>query len=233
VNRGNVRWAIVGTESLVSGKISESALIGHLLDVRSRLDVMGQTDVPVATAEPYGSWANAQSGGLFRRNGSGELVHAEVLRNLDTLFVHIYPFHEGIAIDEAKQKLANMYSEVIAAVEEVKPGLSVIIGETGWPSESATGYVNGQAVASLENAERYFREVTSWSRDEDIPVFWFSSRDENWKTDGYAGVEKHWGLQYANGEPKFNIPEPTTTALLLLGLGGAVFRQRTSWLKRP
>ena len=109
-----MKWAIVGTESLVSGKVTESQLIGHLDDVRNRLDAAGLIDIPVVTAEPYGQWANAQSGGLFRRDASGNLVHAEVFRNVQTLLVNLYPFHERAAVDVAGQKLADMCQEVTA-----------------------------------------------------------------------------------------------------------------------
>jgi len=216
--RGNVKWAVVGTEALVSGKVTEAQLIGHLQDVRNRLDAAGLSQIPVATAEPYGQWANAQPGGLFHRDANGNLVHAEVFRHVQALGTNLYPFHEGTAVEVAVQKLADMYQAVTAAVDSVVPGLPVLIAETGWPS---AGNVNGQAVPSLENEEQYFRQVLDWSRKEGVPVFWFEAFDENWKDPGYASVERHWGLHYADGQGKFAVPEPAT--LCLLGLGTACF----------
>jgi exo-beta-1,3-glucanase (GH17 family) len=224
--RGNVRWAIVGNEALVNGKASEAQLITHLDDVRGALDQAGLAHIPVTTAEPYGSWANTH-GGLFQRDASGNLVHAAVLRQLDVLFVNIYPFHEGSSIDSAAGKLSAMYAEVVAAVNEIVPDLPVIIGETGWPS---AGLVNISAVPSLSNEERYFRDVTAWADSTDVPVFWFEGFDENWKADGYAEVEKHWGLHYANGEPKFAIPEPGSLGLLLGAGLLALIRRRSARL---
>lgn len=132
--RGNVRWAVVGTEALVNNKVIEGQLIAHLDDVRERLDQAGLSHIPVATAEPYGTWANAQVGGLFHRDQNEDLVHAEVFRHIDLLFAHLYPFHEGTQVETAAQKLSAMYAEVAAAVNEVVPGLPILIGETGWPS---------------------------------------------------------------------------------------------------
>ena len=213
--RGNVLWAIVGTEALVNGKVTEGQLISHLDDVRKRLDQAGLSHIPVATAEPYGSWANAQPGGLFHRNNSGELEHANVFKYIDVLFAHLYPFHEGTEVGVAAGKLSTMYAEVIAAVNEVVPGLPVVIGETGWPS---CGLPNRGAIPSLANEEQYFRQATAWADANAVPMFWFAGFDENWKPEGYVGVEKHFGLHYANGEPKFAIPEPTSLCLLGAGL---------------
>jgi exo-beta-1,3-glucanase (GH17 family) len=203
--QGYVDVAIVGTESLVSGDVTEPDLVSHLQDVRHRLDDLGLSSVPVATAEPYGTWANGQPGGLFRRNPDGTLVHAQVLQNLDQLFVHLYPYHEGVSIDAAQQKLADMYDEVSALAHSVAPDLKIVIGETGWPS---AGNTNVLAVPSLENEERYFSEVVDWSNARAISTFWMEAFDENWKPEGYAGVERHWGLFNADGTGKFAVPEP-------------------------
>ncbi len=219
---GDVDIAIVGTESLVSGLLTEAALIGHLTDVRGRLDAAGLHHIPVTTAEPYGTWANSQPGGLFRRDAGGDLVHAAVLDNIDQLFVHVYPFHEGTHIDAAKQNLADMYAEVMTAVDSVAPSLPVVIGETGWPS---AGDTNGQAVPSLQNEGLYFSQVTEWSVAEDIPVFWFEAFDENWKDPGYVGVERHWGLHYADGSAK-PVPEPSSLAFVAVGVVGLCHRHR-------
>ena len=111
-----------------------------------------------------------------------------------------------------------MYAEVEAAVEEVLPcGLPIVIGETGWPSD---GNPNPEAVPSLENAQRYFCDVLAWSIAKNIPLFYFEAFDENWKEDGYANVEKHWGLWYADGSPKLSLDEcPSTCGNAILEVG--------------
>lgn len=211
---GHVDIAIVGNEALVSGKLTTGELIAHLDDVRQRLDSAGfgrgaDKFIPVAIAEPFGGWANSQPGGLFYRAG-GDLQNAAVLEHVDMLFAHLYPFHEGVPIDDAIAKLAELYDETRSAVDEVVPGLPIVVGETGWPSD---GNTNGQAVPTLSNLRRYFRDVSFWAGRSGVDVFYFAGFDENWKDPGYASVERHWGLHFADGTEKFPIPEPRVSTL--------------------
>jgi exo-beta-1,3-glucanase (GH17 family) len=221
---GHVDVAIVGTEALVSGLLTADELIAHLDDVRQRLDDAGfgrgsAKFIPVATAEPFGTWANDQPGSLFYREG-GILVNGEVLEHIDLLFIHIYPFHEGVHINSAITELSDLYRGTRAAVDEFAVGLPIIIGETGWPS---AGDTNILAEPTLLNAERYFYQSVAWAAANDIGIFYFEAFDENWKPPGYANVEKHWGVHYADGAPKFYIPEPSTETLLTTGLATLVF----------
>ena len=49
-------------------------------------------------------------------------------------------------------------------------GKPVIITETGWPSQ---GEPLGAAVPGYSNALKYFIDAISWSKEEDIPMFYF------------------------------------------------------------
>ena len=93
---GNVDVAIVGSEAFVDGRVTEQELISHLQDVRRRLDRAGLQHIPVTTAEPYGDWANNERDGLFSRDVDGNLKHAEMLRNVDLVFVHLHPFTRAL-----------------------------------------------------------------------------------------------------------------------------------------
>jgi GPH family glycoside/pentoside/hexuronide:cation symporter len=222
---GYIDVAIVGNEALVSGMLDKDELISHLDDVRQRLDALNLSHIPVTTAEPFGNWANSQPGGLFHRV-NGNLVNGAVLNHVDLLFVNLYPFHEGAHINSAIAELDNLFQSTRLAVNEIVPGLPIAIGETGWPS---AGNPNGLAAPTLNNAERYFNEVLAWAGGNSYNVFYFEAFDENWKPPGYANVENHWGLHYADGTAKFVIPEPSTALLFgfgLLGMLGATRRAR-------
>lgn len=215
--------AIVGSEAMVNG-LDPNELILHLDDVRQRLNDAGYGPadtkfIPVTTAEPFGNWPNSQPGGLFHRENS-VLVNGRVLEHIDLLFVNIYPFHEGVHIDGAIENLANLLQDTRSAVDEVVIGLPIIIGETGWPTD---GNSNNLAEPTLANAYRYFHDLLDWAADdpENRKLFYFEAFDENWKDPGYANVENHWGLHYADGTEKFAIPVPSLSfwGRVVLGVG--------------
>jgi exo-beta-1,3-glucanase (GH17 family) len=67
----------------------------------------------------------------------------------------------------------------------------VIITETGWPSQGGS---EGGAVASKENAMKYFINTQLWSLKENVAIFYFSSFDESWKVGDEVDVGAYWGL---------------------------------------
>jgi exo-beta-1,3-glucanase (GH17 family) len=81
-------------------------------------------------------------------------------------------------------------------------GKPVIITETGWPSQG--GSLKG-AVASYDNALRYFIETQQWSQQNDIDIFYFSSFDESWKVGAEGEVGAYWGIWDKDENLKFDI----------------------------
>ena len=83
---------------------------------------------------------------------------------------------------------------------DVGNGKRVIISETGWPSKGTS--IRG-AEPSFLNFLRYFINAQQWSKDENIEMYYFSSFDEEWKTDIEGDVGASWGLWDANMNLKF------------------------------
>ena len=79
-------------------------------------------------------------------------------------------------------------------------GKKVIITETGWPSQ---GGGLGSALASEENAMKYFINSQVWSAKDDIEIFYFSSFDESWKVGPEGDVGAYWGLWDKHENLKF------------------------------
>ena len=90
--------------------------------------------------------------------------------------------------------------EMFAQASHAANGKKVIITETGWPSEG--GSLKG-AMASRENAMKYFINAQAWSAKEDIDMFYFSSFDESWKTGSEGDVGAYWGLWDKDEKLKF------------------------------
>ena len=41
---------------------------------------------------------------------------------------------------------------------------------------------------------KYFIDAANWTKENDIPIFYFSSFDESWKTGDEGDVGAYWGL---------------------------------------
>jgi len=168
----------VGNEALVDWN-------DHLVPLESMLRYLEQAreaiDQPVTTADNYAAWVR-----------HGKLLAEAV----DFAGVHTYPIWENKTIDEA---LAYT-EENLAAVQRAVPGLPLAIAEAGWPSTAS----EFPTQASVENQERYFRELMDWSARHQVTTFWFEAFDEDWKGDpgNPQGAEKHWGLYDLDRQPK-------------------------------
>jgi len=123
-------------------------------------------------------------------------THPDVSSLCDVILTNCYPFWEGTAIDDALNHMKHMY----AVAKSAANGKPVIITETGWPS---TGQQFKGALPSAENFIRYFIETQNWAKAEDIPVFYFSSFDEGWKTGPEGDVGAHWGIWDKHEQLKF------------------------------
>ena len=199
---GCVDIVVVGNEDLYAyeegydGAIDPNTLKAILVDVHSRLDANNLSNIPVTIAEPWYT--------LFRRNPDNSFKYQAVLDEVDVFMVNIYPFPDGIHIDNAVANLNTVYWKVVADANEAGPNKPVIIGETGWPSE---GEREKEAKPSPLNAARYFYGVQCWAARNDVNVFYFAAYDEKWKAQVEYAPEyaAHWGIWESNGtiKPEF------------------------------
>jgi exo-beta-1,3-glucanase (GH17 family) len=114
----------------------------------------------------------------------------------DVILTNCYPYWEGCPIEYSLPHMQSMFN----SAKDAGQGKRVIITETGWPSEG--GSLKG-AVATNENAMKYFIESQNWSKFNDIEIFYFSSFDESWKVGPEGAVGAYWGLWDKNEKLKF------------------------------
>ncbi len=207
---------VVGNEAILRGDVSVGELVGLIQQVRDQIPA----EIPVGTAEPWSVWAYHE--------GAASLADAS-----DILLVHVHPFWESLAIDEAVPYVFQRLDEV-ANLELVGQGKRVVLGETGWPSD---GVQQGAAIPSETNQARFVREFLSEQRARKIDAFFFSTFDEPWKgiaereegSGGGSGGDDvtnegptgaHWGLFRWNRRLKAELtpffpepPEPTPATL--------------------
>lgn len=170
----NVDLAIVGSEALLRSDVTVDTLIQYLDQVRAAIPA----SIPVATADVY----------------SVLLDNPSLIDHVDVVMPNIYPFWEGYPIQNAVAFVDYWYDELVTTFAP-KP---VYISETGWPSCGS----NQDSVGSLANAAEYFNQVVSWSRQNQVTMFYFDALDESWKTREEGEQGACWGVFDKNGVMK-------------------------------
>jgi len=172
---GHADIVAVGNEVLLRGELHEDELIDYMNRVRDAVD-----GVPVGYVDAYFKFVD----------------HPRVTAACDVVMANCYPFWEGCAAEYATIYMKDMYRRAVAAAN----GKKVIISETGWPN---IGTATGAAVPSRTNAMRYFIDACQWAEEEGVEIFYFSSFDEDWKTDDEGDVGAYWGLWDKDGHLKY------------------------------
>ena len=155
-------------------------------DVKGMVQVsLKSPNVPVGTADTWNVWVDQNTNGI-------------VSRACDVVLMNGFPFWQGATPGEALEKLKQAIWDTRRAVGYEKP---FVIGETGWPSR---GPNFGAAVASLENAQAYWKAAACWlqASPSNYPWFWFSAWDEPNKAEG---VEQAFGVGMNTQPLKFNL----------------------------
>jgi exo-beta-1,3-glucanase (GH17 family) len=166
-----IDMAVVGDEVLLGNVMSSQELIGYIRQVRA-------AGVPTGTSDSWDAW----------------LAHPELIAECDIVLMNIYPYWEGMSVEESAAYVASCYEQVKRAA-----GGKTVIVETGWPS---AGQVNGSAVPSQQNAMRYLADFTSWARASGAPYFYFEAFDEPWKASREGTCGAYWGLWDSNAALK-------------------------------
>lgn len=177
-NHSNVGLIVVGNETILFGQFSEVQIIDYIEETKRNLQDLG-ISVPISTGEPWNVW----------------LEHPALAEAADFLLIHIHPYWEGVAVENAVGYIETCYQQV----KNKYPGKRIVIGEAGWPSEGATV---GGATPGLENQKRFIEEFLEWANQKGVEFYLFEAFDEKWKCEQGPGVECHWGMYYSNRTPK-------------------------------
>jgi glycosyl hydrolase family 17 len=174
INAGNVDLAIVGSEALLRGDVTQDILMGYIDQVRDGMTV----NIPVTTADVHSRFIN----------------NSALTAKLDIVFANIYPFWESYNVNDGVSMVNYTYNLLVSN----NPGKPVYISETGWPSCGSYG----DAVGSVANEALYFNQMISWARDRGVTLFYFDALDEQWKA-GIEGTQGAcWGIWDKAGQMK-------------------------------
>jgi exo-beta-1,3-glucanase (GH17 family)/cellulose synthase/poly-beta-1,6-N-acetylglucosamine synthase-like glycosyltransferase len=175
----NVIRLIVGNEAILREDLTVEQVMVYLDSIRN------STDIPVSTAEPWHVW----------------LKNPELAEHVDYLAVHLLPFWEGIALDDAVDFSINTYRQL----QQTFPDKPIVVTEVGWPSH---GRSIRDANASQANQAKFLRRFIQRAEQEGIVFYVMEAFDQPWKSDIEGSVGGHWGVFDSFRNPKFEPDRP-------------------------
>ncbi len=124
----------------------------------------------------------------------------EVAEAVDIISVHTYPVWIGKTIDEGIPTSIHDFERI----RSFYPNKACIITEAGWPTKSSGRGIKPEN-AGIDFQARYHKDMSKWSQDNQVVVFFFEAFDEPWKGSSNPDEpEKHWGIYTVNRELKNN-----------------------------
>ncbi|KAK5090589.1 hypothetical protein LTR05_000764 [Lithohypha guttulata] len=155
------RTTDIGIASNAGTGASPDALIEYVAQVRLAVHDNSLFGKPIGHVDTYNVWTNTSY--------TQGLIYA-----VDFLGVDAYPYYENTksnSIDNAQ----SIFFADLDAVTAVAAGKPVWITETGWP---ISGPTENQAVASVQNAETYYKDVACSLFSENVNTWWFTLQDQ-------------------------------------------------------
>lgn len=174
-NTGAIDILAVGNEVMLRQDLGEEELIEKIVEVKAQV-----SEVPVGYVDAYYEFE----------------LRPKIAQVCDIILANCYPFWEGCPQEYSLLYMKDMYRRAVDAAQ----GKPVVITETGWPSIGSRFH---GAIPSRENAMKYFINTLQWVANDHIPLFWFSTFDELWKTGDEGDVGAYWGLWDQHGQPKY------------------------------
>ena len=165
---------MVGNEVILRDEIPKSALIDYIREVKK------VANRPVSTSETWDVW----------------LKNPDLVDEVDFIAMHILPYWEGIAAEDAVDYAFERYHEVARAY----PNKPIIITEVGWPSD---GQPFKHSEASVSNQARFLREFLNRADAEKVTYYIVEAFDQPWKKSIEGSAGAYWGIFNADRQPKY------------------------------
>lgn len=173
-NNPRVIRLMVGNEVILRDEIPKSALIDYIREVKKG------ANRPVSTSETWDVW----------------LKNPDLVDEVDFIAMHILPYWEGIAAEDAVDYAFERYHEVAKAF----PNKPIIITEVGWPSD---GQPFKHSEASVSNQATFLREFLNRADAEKVTYYIVEAFDQPWKKSIEGSAGAYWGIFNADRQPKY------------------------------
>ena len=172
---------VVGNEVLTGNVgFTEDDLIGFVQYAQNQRT---NSSFPIATAE---EWLH------FEKNNSQtfQLEPTKIGNAVDIIIMHAHPSWHHIPLAEAANWTISKYLEVASLYSNK----TVILGETGWPSESKPA----NALFTTANQAKFYSDLLPLIQKYNVSSYLFDAFDENWKSgelyDGQYSIGQYWGI---------------------------------------
>lgn len=175
----NVIRVFIGNETILRGDLTVAELGVELDRVRAAVDQ------PVSTAEPWHVWVD----------------NPELAEHVDFIGVHLLPYWEGIAVEQAIDFLVSR----VDILKQAFPDKPIVIAEAGWPSQGRT---RGAADASRSNQALFLRRFLEQAQRRGYVYYLMEAFDQPWKARYEGSVGAYWGIYDVERNPKFEFVAP-------------------------
>lgn len=155
------RNSVTGVKNKGGVGVQPDALVDFINDFRKAFKSTPISKIPVGHVDTWDVWGNA--------------TNKAVLDAIDFIGVDEYPYYEngkGNGIENAGKLFNKAYEATISA----SGGKPVWVTETGWPYKGPDW---DEAVPSIKNAQKYWRDVGCKYLFNKTPTFWYNLRDSN------------------------------------------------------
>ncbi|KAG9503957.1 hypothetical protein J7337_003916 [Fusarium musae] len=155
------RNSVTGVKNKGGVGVQPDVLVDFINDFKKAFKGTPIGEIPVGHVDTWDVWGNA--------------TNKAVLDAIDFIGVDEYPYYEndkGNSIDNAAKLFNKAYEATIAASN----GKPVWVTETGWPYKGPNW---DEAVPSVKNAQKYWRDVGCKYLFNKTPTFWYTLRDSN------------------------------------------------------
>ncbi|KAF4446996.1 hypothetical protein F53441_9422 [Fusarium austroafricanum] len=155
------RNSVTGVKNKGGVGVQPDALVDFINDFKKAFKGTPIGEIPVGHVDTWDVWGNA--------------TNKAVLDAIDFIGVDEYPYYEngkGNSIDNA----AKLFNKAYQATIDASGGKPVWVTETGWPYKGPNW---DEAVPSIKNAQKYWRDVGCKYLFNKTPTFWYNLRDSN------------------------------------------------------
>ena len=178
-----VRAVLVGNEVLLRRERTAAQLLAYMQRVRDRVEQ------PVSYGDVWDFW----------------MQNPSIVEGADFVTIHLLPYWENdpTPVDRAIDAVEHAHEEITRRF----PGKSVLVGETGWPSEGRRR--EGSQPGRVSEA-MFIRSFVSRAKEKGWRYNLIEAFDQPWKRGQEGAVGGYWGLFDAARQDKGVVRGPVS-----------------------